>query len=66
MVISVTSEEFSRRRTTLVNGLPIHTEDITRVYIIEPLGHVDARKRGHAWVLIGVGLIWSAYLYLLL
>jgi len=64
MTISVTSEEFLQPRTTFVNGRPVYTEEITRIYVIEPLGHVDARQTNYTWFVIAACLVWLAILWL--
>jgi hypothetical protein len=75
MVISVTSFETSETHTVWVNGRPIHREEVTKVYVIEPLeqNKDDNAERTTAdlaipgWVKrsvwFGICLCWATWLY---
>ena len=66
MTISVTSEEFSQHRINLVDGRAVHSEDVTRVFIIEPIGYIDTRRQDRTWHVVGIWVLWILMLLLLL
>ena len=51
--------------TTLINGRPVHSEEVVKIYTIEPAGHIDPRLAENGrigWVLL-IGLIWALTLW---
>jgi hypothetical protein len=74
MPISVTSHETTETITTYVNGRPVHRDEVTKIYVIEPVEEwrqaqanerVDEEIRERRWLADLWLVIWAAWgLYL--
>jgi hypothetical protein len=74
MPISVTSHETTEIITTYVNGRPVHRDEVTKIYVIEPAvewrraqakERVDEEIRERRWLAdlwLGIWAAWAIYL----
>jgi hypothetical protein len=75
MPISVTSHETTETVTTYVNGRPVYHEEVTKIYVIEPVEQtrqIEAGERAEegeirerrwlAGMWLGVWTVWAVYL----
>jgi len=74
MPISVTSHETTETITTYVNGRPVHRDEVTKIYVIEPVEdwrraqskeRADEEIRERRWLAdlwLGVWAAWGLYL----
>jgi hypothetical protein len=74
MPISVTSHETTETITTYVNGRPVHRDEVTKIYVIEPVEErrraqakerVDEEIREGRWLAdlwLGLWVAWGLYL----
>jgi len=74
MPISVTSHETTETITTFVNGRPVHRDEVTKIYVIEPVEKWrqvgakdggDGEIRERRWLAdlwLGVWAAWGLYL----
>jgi hypothetical protein len=74
MPISVTSHESTETITTYINGRPVHREEVTKIYVIEPVEEwirgggkesADEEIRERRWLAdlwLGVWAAWAIYL----
>jgi hypothetical protein len=74
MPISVTSHETTETITTYINGRPVHREEVTKIYVIEPVEEwirggvkdsADEEIRERRWLAdlwLGVWAAWAIYL----
>jgi hypothetical protein len=74
MPVSVTSHETTETITTYVNGRPVHRDEVTKIYVIEPVeewrqvgakdgGEEEIRERrwlADLW--LGIWAAWGLYL----
>jgi hypothetical protein len=60
MPIAVTSHETRTRHTKIVNGRHIHKDEVTRIYVVEPLGPLPERHaiRHHSRAWMAVWGVW--------
>jgi hypothetical protein len=74
MPVSVTSHETTETITTYVNGRPVHRDEVTKIYVIEPVEEwrraqakerVDEEIREGRWLAdlwLGLWAAWGLYL----
>jgi hypothetical protein len=74
MPVSVTSHETTETITTYVNGRPVHRDEVTKIYVIEPVeewrqvgakdgGEEEIRdRRWLADLWLGIWAAWGLYL----
>jgi len=73
MSISVTSHETTETITTYVNGRPLNREEVTKIYVIEPVEcrrvlpkeRADEQIKERRWLAdlwLGIWAGWAVYL----
>ncbi|GFZ49995.1 hypothetical protein JCM24511_07748 [Saitozyma sp. JCM 24511] len=71
MVISVTTHEQRETITTWLNGQPVRQEEVTKIYVIEPMGpegegasdQLPQRRKGMLVMWTGLAAVWSAWIW---
>jgi hypothetical protein len=71
MAISVTTHEQRETVTTWVNGHAVQREEVTKIYVIEPVrsegqganGQVPRRRKGRLVMWTGLAAVWSAWIW---
>jgi hypothetical protein len=71
MVISVTTHEQRETVTTWVNGQPVQNEEVTKIYVIEPMrsegeganAQIPKRRKRMLVMWTGLAAVWSAWIW---